>query len=139
MARFKLEHRVPWRDVDLAGVVNYPRFLSYFEMAELEWVRSRGKDYLGLLEEMHIWLPRAAAHCNFRAPAHLGDLLSIEIGLDRLGRSSATVGYQIYRLPERQLLVDGYVVMASVSRDSFESVPLPEKLKELLQTLKDEE
>ena len=139
MARFKLEHRVPWRDVDLAAVVNYPRFLSYFEMAELEWVRSLGEDYLGLLEEMNIWLPRAAAHCNFRAPAHLSDLLSIEIGLDRLGQSSATVGYEIYRLPERELIVDGYVVMTSVSRDRFEPVPLPEKLKEMLQTLKPEE
>jgi YbgC/YbaW family acyl-CoA thioester hydrolase len=139
MARFKLEHRVPWRDVDLAAVVNYPRFLSYFEMAELEWVRSQGKDYLGFLEEMNIWLPRAAAHCNFRAPAHLGDLLSIEIGLDRLGRSSATVGYEIFRLPERELIVDGYVVMASVSRDGFASVPMPQRLKELLETLKPKE
>ncbi|HEX9725416.1 MAG TPA: thioesterase family protein [Vicinamibacteria bacterium] len=139
MACFKLEHRVPWRDVDLAAVVNYPRFLSYFEMAELEWVRSLGEDYLGLLEEMNIWLPRAAAHCNFRAPAHLSDLLSIEIGLERLGRSSATVAYEIYRLPERELIVDGYVVMASVSRESFKPVPLPEKLKDMLLTLKPEE
>ena len=139
MARFKLEHRVPWRDVDLAGVVNYPRFLSYFEMAELEWVRAQGVGYLALLEELDIWLPRVAAHCNFRAPAHLGDLLSIEIGLDRRGRSSATVAYEIYRLPERLLVVDGYVVMASVSRNGFKPVPLPERLKEMLETLKPEE
>jgi acyl-CoA thioester hydrolase len=139
MARFKLEHRVPWRDVDLAAVVNYPRFLSYFEMAELEWVRSHGHKYLELLEKLGIWLPRVAAHCNFRAPAHLADLLSIEIGLDRLGGSSATLGYEIYRLPERELIVDGYVVMAAVSRDRFKPVPLPGKLKELLETLKPEE
>jgi len=139
MARFKLEHRIPWRDVDLAAVVNYPRFFSYFELAELEWVRSLGKDYLAFLKEMNIWLPRAAAHCNYRAPVRLGDLISIEMGLDRLGKASATLGYQVYRLPERALVVDGYVVVAPVSRETFQSVPLPDTLKETLETLKPEE
>ena len=139
MPRFILQHRVPWRDVDVAAVVNYPRFFSYFEMAELEWVRAQGKDYLGFLEEMNIWLPRAAAHCNFRAPARLGDLLSIEMGLERLGRSSATLGYQVFRLPGHELVADGQVVVASVSREHFKSVPLPEKLRDLLQRLKDPE
>ena len=139
MARFKLEHRVPWRDVDLAAVVNYPRFFSYFEMTEVEWVRAQGKDYLGFLDEMNVWLPRAAAHCNYRAPARFGDLLSIEMGLDRLGRASFTFGYEVFRLPERKLVADGHVVVAPVSRENFKSLPLPEKLKEMLQTLKSEE
>ena len=139
MGRFVLQHRVPWCDVDLAAVINYPRFFSYFEMAEVEWVRAQGKDYLGFLDEMNVWLPRAAAHCNYRAPARFGDLLSIEMGLDRLGRASFTLGYEVFRLSERQFVADGYVVVAPVSRENFKSVPLPEKLKEMLQGLKSEE
>ncbi len=139
MARFKLKHRIPWRDVDLAAVVNFPRFFSYFEMAEVEWVRAQGRDYLGFLDEINVWLPRAAAHCNYRAPARFGDLLSIEMGLDRLGRSSFTLAYEVFRLPERKLVADGNVVVAPVSRKDFKSVPLPEKLKEMLQRLKSEE
>lgn len=139
MARFKLEHRIPWRDVDLAAVVNFPRFFSYFEMAELEWVRAQGKDYVGFLDEMNVWLPRAAAHCNYRAPARVGDLLAIEMGVERLGRASFTFGYEVFRLPERQLVADGSVVVAAVSREHFKSVPLPDKLKEMLQGLASEE
>jgi YbgC/YbaW family acyl-CoA thioester hydrolase len=133
--RFAIEHRVPWPDVDLVGVVYFARFLSYFEMAELEWMRARKIDYEGLLRRENIWLPRVSAHCEYRAPARLGDLLSIEMTLGRLGRSSFTLAYQAFRLPERKQLADGYIVAASVSRTSFKAVRLPKELRDVLQAL----
>ena len=135
MDPFSIEHRVPWPDVDLVGVVYFARFLSYFEMAEVEWMRSRNIDYQGLLDKEKIWMPRVSAHCDYKSPAHFGDLLSIEMKLGRLGRSSFKLLYQAYRLPERKHLADGYIVAAAVSRSSFKSVPLPGELREALQTL----
>lgn len=135
MPRFVIEHRVPWADVDLAKIVYFPRFLSYFEMAELEWTRREGYDYEGLLAEMNVWLPRVSAHCNYRAPAHLADLLSIEMHLARLGRRSYTLGFDAYRLPERLAVADGSITIATVSRRRFRPVTVPRKLVRLLDTL----
>jgi YbgC/YbaW family acyl-CoA thioester hydrolase len=135
MAAFAIEQRVAWSDVDLARIVYFPRFFSYFENAELEWIRRSGMSYEELLEEMRVWMPRVAAHCNFRAPANLADLLSIEMRLDRLGKTSFTLGFDAYRLPDRTHLADGYVAIATVSRESFRPVSLPERLVRLLQGL----
>jgi acyl-CoA thioester hydrolase len=139
MAAFVLEQRVVWSDVDLAGIVYFPRFFTYFENAELEWVRSHGLSYEGFLEEMGVWMPRVACHGNFRAPAKLAELLSIEMRLDRLGTTSFTLGFDALRLPERTPVADGQVVIATVDRESFRPTPVPEKLARLLSALEPRE
>jgi YbgC/YbaW family acyl-CoA thioester hydrolase len=135
MGAFILEQRVAWSDVDLAGIVYFPRYFSYFENAELEWFRSHGLSYEGILEETGVWLPRVACHSNFRAPAKLAELLSIELRLDRLGRTSFTLGFDAFRLPDRTAIADGYIVVAAVDRESFRPTPVPHRLVQLLSEL----
>lgn len=132
---FTIEHRVPWSDVDLAGIVYFPRFFSYFEMAELEWIRLKGLDYEKLLEDLNIWMPRVAAQANFKAPARLADPIAIEMRLDRLGTASFTLGFDALLLPERKPLADGYIVIATVARETFEPTRVPERLREMLDAL----
>ena len=139
MEAFKIEHRIPWSDVDLARIVYFPRYFSYFEMAELEWYRIQGLVYEDMLEGLGIWMPRVGAHCNYRAPAHLAELLSIEMHLERLGRTSYTFGFNAYRLPERIHLADGHIAIVTVARESFRPVPIPAKLTRLLEGLPQEQ
>lgn len=135
--RFAIEHRVPWSDVDLAKIVYFPRYFSYFEMVEQEWVRTRGYAYERFLEALNIWMPRVSAQANYRAPARLGDLLSVEMYVTALGHASYTFGYDAFRLPERTHLVDGAITIVTVSREAFEPVRVPEKLRSLLAPLMD--
>jgi len=135
MAAFIVEQRVAWSDVDLAGIVYFPRFFSFFENAELEWIRQQGLSYEDFLDEMGVWMPRVASHCNFRSPAKLAELLSIEMRLDRLGKTSFTLGFDAFRLPERTSIADGYIVIAAVDRESFRPTPIPERLVGLLSQL----
>lgn len=135
MGAFAIQHRIPWSDVDLAKIVYFPRYFSYFEMAELEWVREQGLRYEEYLAELDIWMPRVAAHCNYRAPARLADLLAIEMRLDRLGTTSFTLGFDAFLLPERVQTADGTITVATVSRDDFRPTPVPPALAERLETL----
>ncbi len=135
MAPFTIQHRVPWADVDLAKIVYFPRYFSYFEIAEMEWHRSGGFSYEDMLEGLGIWMPRVAAHCNYRAPARLAELLSIELHLAHLGRTSYSFGYDAFRLPERTHLVDGYVTIATVARGTFRPTPVPDALATRLRTI----
>jgi acyl-CoA thioester hydrolase len=136
--RFVASYRVGWPDVDLARIVYFARFFSYFEHAELEWVRSLGFKYVEWLEHLGVWLPRVAAHCDYRAPGQLDDELSIEMRLERLGGTSFTFAYEVYRGPERERLADGYTVIATVSRENFRPVRVPETLRGMLERLADE-
>jgi acyl-CoA thioester hydrolase len=135
MAAFVIQQRVAWSDVDLARIVYFPRYFSFFENAELEWIRQKGLSYEGFLAELEIWMPRVGAHCNFHAPARLAELVAIEMRLDRMGRTSFTLGFDAFRLPERTHLADGSIAIATVSRDTFRPTPVPERLARLLAEL----
>ena len=136
MAPFLYEHRVRWRDVDLAGIVHYAHFVAFFEAAETEWVRSHGIEYGEFLETMGLCMPRVSIHCNYHAPARLDDLLAIEVKLERLGETSFTLGFDMYRDSDREYLADGQFVITTVSRTTFKPIRVPEKLREMLEALK---
>lgn len=135
-APFSIQHRVQWGDVDMARVIYFPRYFDYFAMAELEWFRSMGLRYEAMLETFGVWMPRVASHADFLAPARLADLLSIELYLKRLGRTSFTFGFDAYRLPDGTKLAEGYITIATVSRTRFRPVRVPRKLVQLLGELK---
>ena len=139
MSAFVIQQRIVWSDVDLAGIVYFPRYFTYFENAELEWIRSQGLSYEGFLDQMGVWMPRVACHSNFRAPVKLAELLSIEMRLDRLGKTSFTLGFDAFRLPERTPVADGHIVIATVDRETFRPTPVPERLVRLLSALEPRE
>lgn len=135
MARFTCTHRVRWPEVDLAGVVYFVHFVSYFEMAEIEWVRSNGMEYGELLEKLGIFMPRVSIQCNYHAPARLDDLLSIEVGLSNMGNTSFTLAFDVYSEPPRVHLADGRFVIATVSRSLFKPIRVPDRLRSMLESL----
>ena len=132
MPSFAIQQRVAWSDVDLAKIVYFPKYLTYFENAELEWFASQGWDYEEFLTKSGIWIPRVATQVNFRSPARLRDLLQIEMHLSRLGRTSFTLGFDVFRLPERTHVVDGTITVAVVSRTNFRPIKVPAKLVRML-------
>ena len=137
MAPFLYEYRVRWRDVDLAGIVHFANYVAYFEAAEHEWIRSHGTEYGAFLEKRGICMPRVSLTCNYHAPARLDDLLFIEVRFEKMGTTSFTLRFDIYRRTDRERLADGQFVITTVSRTSFESIPVPEELREMLHALRD--
>ncbi len=135
MGRFTHQHRVSWPEVELAGVVYFAHFINYFEAAEAEWVRSHGIEYGEMLERFGICMPRASIHCDYHAPARLDDLLDLEVRRGRLGATSFTLAFEIFAEPENRCLADGTFVIVTVSRSTFRPVRIPDRLREMLETL----
>ncbi len=84
---------VTYRDLDAMGHVNNAVYLAYFEYARQKyWDR-----LVGLKTFWDIGFVVARAEIDYRAPAHLGDRLEIEIRCPRTGRSSFDFRYTIRR------------------------------------------
>lgn len=92
-ARFHTTRRVEFRDTDAAGWVHFSAFFVYMEQAEHEWFRQLGLNFAQPDEDGHISWPRVAASCAYRNPAHFGDVLDVELRVQRLGRTSVTYGF----------------------------------------------
>lgn len=92
MPPFARPHLVRFRDCDAAGIVFFPR---YFEMLNdlvedwfaqaLDWpfAQMHGGD--------HAAIPTAELACRFVAPSRLGEVLTRELQVARLGTTSCTL------------------------------------------------
>src|SRR4051812_30292547 len=130
---FAFRHRLPvrFRDCDAMGHVNHAVYLTYFEQARLTFWRERTGTASPLTRVII-----ARAECDYRAPAHFGDELEVRLGVEAIGRSSFTLGYEIAK--GSQIIAHGRTVMVSYDYAENRSVPLPAETRALLKQLQAE-
>jgi acyl-CoA thioester hydrolase len=130
--RFTITEHVRWSDIDRAGIIYYGQFLRFFEIAETELFRAVGLPYSAVFDRLDIWLPRVQIHFDFRKPLLLDDLIEVSAYVARIGNKSLTLRFEVNRQGETDLVAEGHVVLACVSRSTFKSVFVPGELIEAL-------
>jgi YbgC/YbaW family acyl-CoA thioester hydrolase len=132
LKKYVIEERVRWGDVDAAGIIFYGAYIRFFEFAETELFRAVGLPYSVMFEELDVWLPRVHLECDFHRAARLDDLLEVSVFVGRFGTKSMHLNFEVRRKGEDELIADAHFVLASVRRDTFETVPIPDELRNRL-------
>ncbi len=130
--RFTIEEHVRWSDTDRAGIIYYGQFLRFFEIAETELFRAVGLSYSDAFDRLDIWLPRVQIHFDFRKPLVLDDLIEVAAYVARFGARSLTLRFEVVKKGETDMVAEGHIVLASVSRSTFKSIAVPDEIRERL-------
>ena len=130
--KFTIEERVRWGDVDAARIIFYGSYIHFFEFAETELFREVGLPYSMMFDELRIWLPRVHLECDFHRAARLDDLLEVSVYVGRFGNRSMQLNFEVRRKGEEELVATAKFVLASVKQDTFETVPMPDALRQRL-------
>ena len=123
--RVKVPYRVPYADTDQMGVVYYGNYLTYFERARNELLRTMGLPYREI-EARGFALPVAQAHVDYRAAATYDDALEIHGWVGWIKAVRLRVNCAVYC--GDTLLAEGYTVHAFVSRKTLRPVRVPDEL-----------
>lgn len=87
----KVAIEVPYGDIDAMGHLNNVAYLRYLEFARQKyWLAMRQSD-----DFWNIDFVVARAEIDYRASAHMGDVLEIDIHVSRMGRSSFEFSYRV--------------------------------------------
>jgi acyl-CoA thioesterase FadM len=62
----------------------------------------------------------------------LDDLIEVSAYVGRFGNKSLTLRFEVNKKGETDLVADGHVVLACVSRSTFKSVSVPAEITEVL-------
>lgn len=130
--KFAIEERVRWGDVDAARIIFYGAYIHFFEFAETELFREVGLHYGTMFDELKIWLPRVHLECDFHQVARLDDLLEVSVYVGRFGTKSMRLNFEVRRKGTEGLVATAHFVLAAVNQDTFETVPIPNELRERL-------
>ena len=130
--KYMIEERVRWGDVDAASIIFYGAYIRFFEFAETELFRSVGLPYGVMFDELDIWLPRVHLECDFHRAARLDDLLEVSVYVGNFGNKSMRLDFEVRRKGHETIIADAHFVLAAVRRDTFETVRVPDELRERL-------
>jgi YbgC/YbaW family acyl-CoA thioester hydrolase len=130
---FRTTRRVEFYDTDMAGIVHFSNFFRFMESVEVEFLRSLGVSVRLPWGPEMIGFPRVSASCDYLRPARFEDLLDVTVTVDKVGRSSVAYAFEFGK--DGEVIARGKItaVCCRVEGDKFESTPIPDEIRELLE------
>ena len=130
--RYRLPVRVYYQDTDAGGVVFHAAYLSFFERARTELLRSIGFD-IGRLAEEGVLFALHRLEMEFLKPARLDDALEVTAAVGHLGRTSARF-VQTVELADGSVATRASLSLVCVSAARFRPMGIPEPLRAALES-----
>lgn len=124
--------RIYWEDTDAGGIVYYANYLKFAERARSEALRALGISQQVLKDEHGIAIVVTRAEIDYKRPAKLDDLLTVETQLQDLSKLRMTMRQRIWR--NEELLAEVVVHLACIQL-SGKPTPLPDFVYSALQSL----
>jgi acyl-CoA thioester hydrolase len=120
--------RVRWAEVDMQKIVFNGHYLTYIDTAIAEYWREIGLPYPhGYVDRYGSDIFLRKATVEYLGSARYDDVLTICCRVARLGRSSMTFHFEIYRAAE--LLIGAELVYVNADA-SMKAAPLPDDVRE---------
>ncbi len=121
-----------WMDNDSYGHVNNVNYYSFFDTAVNRYLIDRGvldihkDDIVGFVVE---------TACSYFSSISFPDLIHVGVRVAKLGNSSVRYEIALYRNDDALPAAAGHFVHVYVDRRSNKSVPIPDAVRAILQTL----
>jgi acyl-CoA thioester hydrolase len=120
--------RVRWAEVDMQKIVFNGHYLTYIDTAIAEYWREIGLPYPhGYVDRYGTDIFLRKATVEYLGSARYDDMLAVCCRVAKLGRSSMTFHFEIYRAAE--LLIGAELVYVNADA-SMKAAPLPDDVRE---------
>lgn len=123
--------RIYYEDTDCAGIVYHASYVRFMERGRTNYLRLLGAERRGMIEATEREAPGfgfvvRAMTLDFRKPGHMDDILVVVTKPEEVRGASITLRQTVLRGDE--VLVDGRVQVAFVSRGRARPIPKPLRL-----------
>jgi 4-hydroxybenzoyl-CoA thioesterase len=126
--------KIRFGDIDHAGIVYYPRFLHYFHVALEEFFgQALGVAYPTLIDKYRIGLPTVHLETDFIKTLRYGDVIEVEVSVLKIGKSSITFGYRVFKQGKGRPWTRGHNVVVCLDMDTFKKKDVPDWLRQRLE------
>jgi acyl-CoA thioester hydrolase len=121
---------VRWAEVDMQKIVFNGHYLTYIDTAIAEYWREIGLPYPhGYVDRYKNDVYLRKATVEYLGSARYDDQLDVCCRVARLGRSSMTFLFEIYREGEDRPLVTAELVYVNADPASMKAAPLPDDVR----------
>lgn len=130
-----IRQAVAWGELDVLAHVNHTVFLRWFENVRFAWFSRVGIAATMRESGGRLGPILARIHCDYRAPVEFPDTILASARCVRIGRSSLTLGSQVWSEAREAVVAEGEVVIVWMDYDSGASAPWPEAIRAAIHAL----
>jgi 4-hydroxybenzoyl-CoA thioesterase len=129
---FRVEKLIRFHHCDPAGIVFYPQYFVLIHELMEDWF-SQGLqiDYAQFVREQGMGLPMVKLECEFLAPVPMGNVLALELTVQRIGTSSITLSVRGTSKGVESLRATLTVVHTLIA--PMRPVPIPQPLRSAME------
>lgn len=125
---------VQFRDLDCMGHVNNAVYFSYMEQARVAFCDQFPEiDFRNPKNRTGKSLILANISCDFKKPVEMGQVVEVGITIPRIGNSSFDIAYELRLASTTTIVASGKSVQVYYDYAAGKSLPLPEKLRKILE------
>jgi YbgC/YbaW family acyl-CoA thioester hydrolase len=130
---FHVQRRVEFADTDMAGIAHFSNFFRFMEAAEHAYLRACGLNVYTTWEGETVTFPRVSASCDYERPVRFEDVLDVEVGVEKVGRTSVRYGFLFSHRGERVAQGQITTVLCRVREGhGLEAMEVPPSMRERL-------
>lgn len=130
---FIAKNKVRMHDTDMAGILYFPRQFRFSHDALEDFIESEGMNFQQIFHHEKFVFVIVHAEADYFLPMHVGDALEVHLSIARIGSSSFTVDYKIYRTPKLELVGSAQTVHVCLNSDDRKKILIPSQLKKSLE------
>ncbi|UAC49846.1 acyl-CoA thioesterase [Bacillus aquiflavi] len=123
---------VNWGDTDKAGIVYYPNYFKWFDIAGHQFFRSCNLSPSQLESERNIILPLLDVRCTFEQPLLYEDLITVRTSVDEIQNKTIKLSHEVFKGEIRTGY--GYELRGWVKQtaNGIKAVPIPNDVVAIL-------
>jgi acyl-CoA thioester hydrolase len=129
--KYKFYHpiRVRYIEVDAQQHVFFGHYLTYFDVALVEYMKAIGHSYPDIVAT-GVDMFYAHAECDYKGRARFYDLLHVHTRIGHIGNTSFTFEFAARKQPTGALIAMGEIVAVAVDVETEKPVRVPDALRE---------
>lgn len=129
---FIAHNRVRMHDVDLAGILYFPRQFRFAHDAFEDFLASDGITFNQIFCQEDFVFVVVHAEADYLAPLRVGDTLDVSVVIKAIGTTSFTVAYEI-RKNKNDLVGTAQTVHVTLEAKARTKIPIPKQFREFLE------
>jgi acyl-CoA thioester hydrolase len=124
--------RVRFSEVDMQAIVYNANYITYFNIALREYYRSLPYELAAANERHGTGIHVVRAEIDYKAPLRMDEEIEVGARVARLGRTSVTFAYEIFRAGDDKLMASGGQVWVHVHQASHSATPWPQEFVDIV-------
>lgn len=118
-------------DTDMAGILYFANQFRFVHDALEDLVEHEKISFKQVLHEENFLFVIVHAESDYLAPLNIGDKLEVHVEVEKIGNSSFTMVYHIYK-EDKTLVGKARLIHVTIDKKTRNKVPIPAHLKALL-------